>query len=38
MPEFIENAGLGIEHLDTYYFKGEPRPYGFTFEGRALKS
>ncbi len=38
MPEFIENAGFRIEHLDTYYFKGEPKPYGFTFEGRALKS
>lgn len=38
IPEFIENAGFRIDHLDTYYFKGEPRPYGFTFEGRALKS
>ena len=38
IPEFIENAGFRIDHLDTYYFKGEPKPYGFTFEGRALKS
>ena len=37
IPEFIENAGFRIEHLDTYYFKGEPRPFGFTFEGRAVK-
>ncbi len=38
MPEFIENAGFRIDHLDTYYFKGEPRPFGFTFEGRVVKS
>ena len=34
----IEHAGLTIEHLDNYYAKGAPKPWGYTFEGRALKS
>jgi hypothetical protein len=24
--------------LDTYYFKSEPKPFGYTFEGRAIKT
>ena len=36
IPEYLESAGFQIEHLDTYYFENEPKPYGFTFEGRAL--
>ncbi len=38
ISEFIEKAGFRIEHLDTYYLDGEPRPFGYTFEGRAVKS
>ena len=38
IPELIGKAGLRIDHLDTYYLKGEPRPFGYTFEGRASKS
>jgi ubiquinone/menaquinone biosynthesis C-methylase UbiE len=38
IPEAIERVGFRIDHLDTYYLKGEPRPYGYTFEGRASKS
>lgn len=38
IPEYVEQAGLRIEHLDTYYFGGEPKPFGYTFEGRAVKS
>jgi ubiquinone/menaquinone biosynthesis C-methylase UbiE len=34
----IEHAGFGIDHLDNYYAKGAPKPWGYTFEGRALKS
>ena len=34
----IEHAGFTIEHLDNYYAKGAPKPWGYTFEGRALKS
>jgi len=37
IPEAIEQAGFNIEQLDSYYFKGEPRPFGYTFEGRAAK-
>lgn len=36
IPEYLKRAGFQIEHLDTYYFEGEPKPFGFTFEGRAL--
>jgi len=38
IPEYIENAGFKIEHLDSYYFDGESKPFGYTFEGRAAKS
>jgi ubiquinone/menaquinone biosynthesis C-methylase UbiE len=38
IPESIEQAGFVVEGLDTYYFKGEPKPFGYTFEGRALKA
>ena len=33
----IEGAGFSIEQLDTYYAKGAPKPWGYTFEGRARK-
>jgi ubiquinone/menaquinone biosynthesis C-methylase UbiE len=32
----IERGGFRIEKLDTYYFKGEPKPMGYTYEGRAV--
>ncbi|MFI5287589.1 MAG: class I SAM-dependent methyltransferase [Candidatus Dormibacteria bacterium] len=38
IPQMITDAGFAIEHLDTYYFKGEPRAFGYTFEGRAVKA
>lgn len=38
IPESIEQAGFALEGIDTYYFKGEPKPFGYTFEGRATKS
>jgi SAM-dependent methyltransferase len=37
IPDLIEQAGLVIERLDSYYFDGEPRPFGYTFEGNAIK-
>jgi ubiquinone/menaquinone biosynthesis C-methylase UbiE len=37
IPEAIESAGFRLDHLDTYYFKGEPRVFGYTFEGAAVK-
>ncbi len=38
VPEFLERSGFQITHLDTYYFEGEPKPFGYTFEGRASRS
>jgi ubiquinone/menaquinone biosynthesis C-methylase UbiE len=37
IPQTIEQAGFALEQLDTYYFKGEPKPFGHTFEGSAGK-
>ena len=37
ISESIEEAGFAIEHLDTYYSAGEPKPWGYTYEGRAVK-
>jgi len=35
MPAIINAGGLTIEHLDTYYTKGDPKTHGWTFEGTA---
>lgn len=37
IAETIEQAGFEIQHLDSYYFKAEPKPFGYTFEGRATR-
>ena len=37
IPQMIRDAGFAIEHLQTYYFKDEPKVFGYTFEGRAVK-
>jgi hypothetical protein len=26
-----------MQHLDRYYSEGEPKPWGYTYEGRAVK-
>ena len=31
----LERGGFKMEQLQTYYFEGEPKPMGFTYEGRA---
>jgi ubiquinone/menaquinone biosynthesis C-methylase UbiE len=36
IPDDIERAGFDIQKIDSYYFKGEPKPMGFTYEGRAV--
>jgi ubiquinone/menaquinone biosynthesis C-methylase UbiE len=36
IADSIEHAGFNMENLDTYYFKGEPKPMGYTYEGRAV--
>jgi SAM-dependent methyltransferase len=38
IDRYIEDAGFRIEHLDSYYIIGEPKPFGYTFEGVAVKS
>ena len=34
----IERAGFVFQSLDTYYAKGVPKPWAYTFEGRAGKA
>ena len=36
ISEDIEKAGFDIEKIETYYFKREPKPIGYTYEGRAV--
>ena len=38
ISDSIERAGFAIEQLDTYYAKGDPKPFGYTYEGHALKA
>lgn len=38
IPEIIERAGMTITRLDTYYGKGEPKPYAAMYEGVASTS
>jgi ubiquinone/menaquinone biosynthesis C-methylase UbiE len=35
IPDFLERAGFHIQNLNAYYFEGEPKPFGYTFEGIA---
>jgi SAM-dependent methyltransferase len=35
IPSLVTGGGLRIERLDTYYGKGEPKPYGAMYEGVA---
>lgn len=35
IPALLQAAGFDIVSLDTYYEKGAPRSYGFTYEGSA---
>lgn len=32
----VEAAGLAIDELDTYYADHDPKPFAFTYEGRAI--
>lgn len=38
IPAIITSGGMTINQLDTYYGKGEPRPYSAMCEGIAVKS
>ena len=33
----IERAGFTVDKLDSYYFAGEPKPMGYTYEGYAVR-
>jgi hypothetical protein len=33
IPESIERAGFERDQLDTYYFQGEPKEFGYTSKG-----
>jgi ubiquinone/menaquinone biosynthesis C-methylase UbiE len=33
----VENAGFSIDSVQTYYMEGEPKVFGYTFEGIAIK-
>jgi ubiquinone/menaquinone biosynthesis C-methylase UbiE len=37
IPALIKDAGFSVEDVNTYYFKGDPKIFGYTFEGRAVK-
>lgn len=38
ISERVADAGFSIDRLDTYYLEGEPKAFGFTFEGQAAKT
>ncbi|MBK5307867.1 MAG: class I SAM-dependent methyltransferase [Frankiaceae bacterium] len=38
IPAILAGGGLEITQLDTFYGKGEPKPYGYLYEGRARVS
>ena len=35
IPAILAAGGMRIAELDTFYGKGEPKPYGYLYEGRA---
>ena len=38
IPDFLARAGFHIGRIDRYYFEGEPKVFGYTFEGLASKA
>jgi ubiquinone/menaquinone biosynthesis C-methylase UbiE len=36
IPAILQSGGMRVTELDTYYGKGEPKPYGYLYEGRAV--
>jgi ubiquinone/menaquinone biosynthesis C-methylase UbiE len=36
IPAILTAGGMRVTDLDTYYGKGEPKPYGYLYEGRAV--
>lgn len=38
IPAIVKAGGFTLDHLDTYYVKGDPKIFGWTFEGAARTS
>jgi ubiquinone/menaquinone biosynthesis C-methylase UbiE len=38
IPELVERAGFRLDGLEAYYISGEPKVFGYTFEGAATKA
>jgi ubiquinone/menaquinone biosynthesis C-methylase UbiE len=38
IPELIEGAGFHLDEIDSHYINGEPKVFGYTFEGVATKA
>lgn len=38
IAEIVARAGLRIDRMQTYYLNGEPKVFGYTFEGVAKKT
>jgi len=38
ISDLVEQAGFQLEKVQTYYMSGEPKIFGYTFEGLATKS
>jgi ubiquinone/menaquinone biosynthesis C-methylase UbiE len=38
IAQLIEKAGFTIEKLDNYYMDGEPKSFGYIYEGRATRA
>lgn len=36
IPAILQAGGMQVTDLETYYGKGEPKPYGYLYEGRAV--
>jgi ubiquinone/menaquinone biosynthesis C-methylase UbiE len=36
IPAILQSGGMRVTELDTYYGKGEPKAYGYLYEGRAV--
>jgi SAM-dependent methyltransferase len=37
IPALMREGGLEVEQVHTFYARGEPRPFGWTFQGTASK-
>ena len=38
IPDFLDRAGFHVDKIDRYYFEGEPKVFGYTYEGLASKA